>query len=291
MNKFYYPYHGNKQSEIKYINLERLRNKFTHFIEPFAGSFAFMRNIYIEGDKCSKKYHINDVDEGLINMLQDIAKYGDKKYIDYCNNHHDKEFFMQVKDRIRNNNGDLKDQFYYKSLYTLRLGIYPFPDSKRKLAQKETNKNLNKFVKNAKITNKNYLDIFNEYEKCTDCLLFLDPPYFDSSNREYSSYLINNNIVENGYKLNIDNTVMYIDILKFLKNCKCGVILIINDIAIMREIFKSYIIFDYCKKYNNCKQHKELNCMIKNKAQHIIVSNLKAKYFNNPNDTDNINTS
>ena len=61
----------------------------------------------------------------------------------------------------------------------------------------------------------------------------------------------------------VDNTKIFIDILKFIETAKCKVMLIINKNGITSYIYRDYIKGEYAKMYS----------MTLKETQHIIVTN------------------
>ena len=91
--------------------------------------------------------------------------------------------------------------------------------------------------------------------------IFLDPPYFDSFNKYYVMYQDK----FTGEKTIKDNTGMYIEILKYLKENKKNTMLIINKNCITEFIYKDYIKAEYDKTYQ----------LTKKKTKHLIINNYK----------------
>ena len=87
-------------------------------------------------------------------------------------------------------------------------------------------------------TNVNYKQVMEMYKDNDKALLFLDPPYLFSNN---SSYIPQAD--------ETDSTDIIIYILEYLRVCKCHVILIINDLNILRYLFKDFIKSDYTRVY------------------------------------------
>ena len=83
----------------------------------------------------------------------------------------------------------------------------------------------------------NYIERFLYDEKA---FIFLDPPYLFSDNKSYSPQ-----------RDESDNTDYYIKLISILNNpnVKAKIMLIINDLKILRFIFKDYIKGDYGKIY------------------------------------------
>ena len=86
------------------------------------------------------------------------------------------------------------------------------------------------------ITNDDYLNIFEQYKDNNKAFLFLDPPYIFSENKAY-------NLIDD------DVTSIMVKIYEYFLICKCKCMLIINDLYILRYIFKNFIKGSYIKIY------------------------------------------
>lgn len=95
--------------------------------------------------------------------------------------------------------------------------------------------------------------MFKIVKNNTNAFVFIDPPYLSSDNTSYHGVITtdkDNRIV--------DNTVMFIDIMKFMSTAKCKVMLIINKNALNEYIFKDFIVGSYDKIYSLSKRHDKL---------------------------------
>jgi len=70
-----------------------------------------------------------------------------------------------------------------------------------------------------------YTHIFNSYRNNEDAFLFLDPPYLFSDNNNCASQV-----------RDTDMTQIIVDIFRFIKTCKCKVMLIINKLNLLQEL-------------------------------------------------------
>jgi len=229
--------YGNKETDIKFFKHLFPPNVQT-IVEPFAGSFAVSKYMYDD----NKKYHINDLDEDLFYIYQNHQNY--------------KNFLLQIKEDAKNydlrRNGkkegakflqDIKLKNYDEKL--LKHFIKHCVTSYSVWVTKSTNynKNENQILNNATITNKDYMEILNQYKDDDKAFLFLDPPYLLSNN---SSYVPQSE--------NQDSTKILIDILEYMKTCKCKVMLVINKLYIITLLFKDYFKLDYTRKYQISKK-------------------------------------
>lgn len=236
--------HGNKTNDIKHFK------KYIPFdcgtvVEPFAGSFAVS---LIFDD--SYKFHINDNDEVLYWIYNNVDEYISirkgindlisKNNDQYNNAKSAREHInnLEIGEKLKNY---IRDSFIIKNCI-LKV-IKNFNISKKEI----------EFLKNAKITKKDYKEIFEEYENDNNAFLFLDPPYMFSDNRAYSRAL----------DYDPDCTDMLYIIAEYMKRCKCKVMLILNDLKIIRYLFGDMVKDEYNKIYQIGKRE----------ARHIVICN------------------
>jgi hypothetical protein len=150
---------------------------------------------------------------------------------------------------------------------------------------------MNAKIKNFKILENEYKSFFNkvefynyEFNECLEnlkyenkkVLYYLDPPYFDSSNSEYSNAygfkVITKDNVE--YKYYNDSTKIYIDILNFMKSTKQKYILVINGLSILNHIYEPYFLTNYERTYQNTTP-TQYGTTPKKRQVHMVYSNLK----------------
>lgn len=262
---FYYSYVGNKRSEIKHIinEVNLIINDIETIVEPFCGSCAFSLHMNLR-EKQNKKFHVNDINTCLIEFLQDIKNDGCEKYFNYINSKTYEDFkniIGSCKLTKIKNFGSLNtyETFLLKKKSSARYGLSNESRFVKNMDHKKYSKTDEFFKQCNEITNKDYIKIFEQYIDDEKTLIFLDPPYFDSFNGYYISNLESkdeNNIL-------IDNTKMYVDIVNFLKCAKCKIIMIINNNAIIRELYKDFLGSIFCKMYSFTKK----------KTEHIIIKN------------------
>ena len=242
---------GNKTNDIKYFKEYLPDDKDINKVcEAFAGSFSLIRNIYYN----MKKLYCSDNDKELINTLNLISDNLDdyhnfgieyNKIIEkYPNYNKNKEENNKLKEEIKIylennkfNNKIIKDTLSARGL------IKPRP--------KIDYTNFIKLYKKIKWFN-DYKEIFNKFKDDKKAFIFLDPPYFSSCNKTYYGQQ------ENEDKYITDGTELFIDILNFMKTCKCKVLLIINKNAITEYIYKDFIKSSYSRTYQLSKSKEIL---------------------------------
>lgn len=273
-------YLGHKTNENKYIKdiIEKLDlSKIEYIIEPFCGMFGFSYYFY---DKFKdKKFIFIDNNETLIRFFNDVKLNGLNKYLDYVKEnayklYEDYNNWLELKRKIERNNNNNDFSLYEYFLYWRLVGhakTLHYYNSKR---CDNIKKHLDSIVDISRYNK--LLDIINisefiygdysliinnkEYDN-EKYLIYLDPPYLDSYNRDYSSYKKINN--SDGYI--IDNTKLYIDI-KYMFDSfnKSKLIMILNKNAIIDYLFNDYIYDSYNKIYQSFKKKSIHNIICKN---------------------------
>ena len=262
---FYFSYTGSKRSEMKHIMPFIKDLKYDKVIEPFAGSCAFSLHLYIKENK-KVKYILNDNDHTHIEFLKYVQKNTSKPLVEFLinetKNNSKENFKMHIEEYKTNPN--IFNYYYYHKHYNFRQGLYPMPELKRRqnyegLSYPKTDE----FFKNATIIEGDYKNILEKYKNDTKALIFLDPPYFSSSNSDYASFKKDKK--KKAFEKGVikDMTGYYVQCIEYLKTCKCKVLMILNSNELMDYIFKDYIKKKYKKQYS----------MTKKDAEHILITN------------------
>ena len=246
-NHFYMSYAGNKRNEVKDIYNHIDFENITTIIEPFCGSCAM--SYYISTQKQDLKYIFNDNNKYLKEMYEIIID--DNKITQFENEFKnkmediDKEKYLQII-----NNDNLISWFIKYKVYAIRPGLYPLKIIKHTISLKEFG--IYNFFRNNEITflNIDGIDCYKKYVDNVENLILIDPPYLQCCNKDY--YLDSNvNIYEYLYKNNI-------------KSNKALIILILEDIWIVKLLFKDNVLL---KEYNKLYQTS------KKQTTHLIISN------------------
>jgi site-specific DNA-adenine methylase len=241
---FFGSYYGNKTKEYKYIK-PFLPNDNKIMVEPFCGTFAISRLHYYDTDKFI--VHINDLSieiKVVVELIRD--KFDDFTILlnNLKNNDDKNKLLTFVKD------DDLKS--YLKNAFMVR-GMCQKPPKLFDYSD------LHNYLKKIKFTNNDYKVILDLYKDNEEAFLFCDPPYFDSRNSNYNTNMFN----LSQDKVIKDNTIMYVDLAKYFKECKCKIMLVVNDNNLMRYIFDGYVKSSYDVIYQICKK----------KTKHLIITN------------------
>lgn len=263
MIKFYFPYHGTKRNDMKYIKDAINLNKIKRIVEPFAGSCAFSLYCYRELD-FKGEIILNDIDENLINFYKDVKENGSEKYFKFViDKYNDGKITMDEHLKLLNDKDkNLFNWFYFKRYdgkFRRQIeGSKQFTKEKYE-KNKDVIKSLDEFFKDDKIKLfcGDYLDIFNKYND-KQTLFYLDPPFFASYNSGYSKFYKNQDENKNV----LDNTKIYIDMIELLKS-KSRTIISINNNSLIRYLYKDYIFKDFNKIYQADKK-KEGQLILKN---------------------------
>ena len=249
---FFMPYFGNKRQEVKELFniVEPNLDDINIIVEPYCGSCAF--SFYISTLYPKRfQYILNDNNVHLINIfkiLQDDEKA--EKFYDDLNllmDGLDKEKYNEIAKDAKN---DTLKWFLINKHFNIHPGLYPHKGGRVKDFRTIKECKFLKFLKteNIKIFNNDALKVFEDYGNDKDVLIFMDPPYLAACNDFYDSRNIN--IYEYLYNHKI-NTF------------KSFIMLCLEDIWIIRLLFKDDIKSKYEKKYENSKK----------KTHHIIITN------------------
>lgn len=265
MSHFICSWNGNKRLDIQFFKPHYPpNNEYDIVVEPFCGTSAVAFDL-------NKQSHLNDIDPKLIKLYDLIREDNIEetfiKIFDYVNGLLKTNTIKEIVELFNNSDDKLnilaKLKYKRKLTFTKNISLKPPKITKKNIA-------FQKFIKEkTTVTNYDYIEIFNKYMNDPTAFIFIDPPYFDSSNTDYYSQKLEN--PTNTTIQTKDNTKMFIDIYHLLKNGKCKVMLIINDNYITRFIYNDFIKSSYMKKYLN-------NILINNKylnkcSSHLIVTN------------------
>lgn len=253
-------YTGNKFNETrKYLNVDY--SKYKYIIEPFGGSFGFIRAIFNNcSDDC--KFIINDINSDLINIYihlrdnntADFYKNIKKIYDKIVKKNDSKD--MQIMKYLRNLKTDCLEKIYLKCLakHAFYVGFTQKIYDKLNILKNFENNELKKLFKRCKFTCKNFNEFMDKYKNHKKTLFYLDPPYFDSNNALYFEKRKDNNC--------IDNTSMFCDIYHLLPFI--NFIFVTNKIDLFQLLFGEYAKIEYPKIYSKTK----------NKTMHVVYSNI-----------------
>jgi len=253
-NHFLIPYYGNKRNEVKKIYDIININDIDTIVEPFCGSSALSYYIWLNNKDKNLTYILNDNNKyiyDLYNLCKDNNKVLDiyNKLVILKETTTNKEKYLEICKKAKE--GDLVSYVYINKIYSMRPGLYP---SIKKVGDKifDSFKDapILEFLQtaNIKIYNKDAIEIYNEYKSNPKALIFLDPPYMQSCNTFY------NNPTTNIYEYLFDNDI---------DNEKAKIILCLENIWIVKLLFKNKKSIIYDKKYE----------ITKKKTEHIIIYN------------------
>lgn len=261
---FYFSYMGNKRQELKHLNIinKDNLNNYSMVCEPFCGSSAFSYWLFRNG--FNGKFLLNDHDKELIDFLKIAKEKGTSHFFEECHKRMTADDFTKDKHKEYIKANDEFRYFYWHKCYNYRKGLYPDPQHVKQPKCIYKHEDLDNFFMSNKITltNKDYKDIFKKVKNKKGALVFLDPPYLDSYNGYYHS-------VDRTIKGEIqDTTQMYVDILDFMKTCKCSVILVLNNNALIKHLYKDFFKYEYNKSYNSTVAKSNR----KNKTMHGVYA-------------------
>lgn len=233
---------GNKKNDIKYFKEFLPFENVNTVIEPFGGSFAVIRFCY-KDDKYKKI--VNDIDKYMNSIYNNPERYSEIKI--YFNN-----LAMECKNNkgLAVYNDEFIKKFENNNIFTTELDktLIEYWKKERVIRRimityqktKIDNTDNIALMKKITFTNIDYLDVINKYKNDDKAFIFLDPPYMFSDNSHYDTQICES-----------DMTDILVRIKEIFNNpeTKCKIMLIINDLKIIRWLFDGFIKADYIKKY------------------------------------------
>jgi len=245
---------GNKQKDIQYFcHLLPKQEDVDAVGEPFAGSFAVIRNCYYNVPTIYCADNDLQFKKTIDNRLKHLPEYYEfnKKYKEFTNTlmitEKGKKFISavnkpKVKEWINENKGILEIDFERDLMIR---GLITQPSTKLNYDNLAN-------LYNRIIWSDDFKTVLNALKDNESGFVFLDPPYLSSNNNDYYG-----NISSNDNNIN-DNTGLFIDIMNFFKTAKCKVMLIINKNAINEYIMNGYIKHSYSKRYGISQRKEQL---------------------------------
>lgn len=247
---------GNKTNDIKFFcmffpDVTKIKN----IIEPFGGSYAVSKYFYKNNKNLN--YYVNDNDECLCSIYKNPEEYinilndADNCYDELKKNNNIVDG-KKVIQYIENKNYDDKMTKYFKDSKLIKGAMYKRPKNN------DYSYDLN-FMKIINFYNDDWEKFIKHYLYNNQNFIFLDPPYLFSNNSSYMSQRMDG---KNGSS---DNTDMIYKIYEIFinKKIKSKIMFIINDMKILRWLFKDFIKGEYEKIYQIGKR----------KEKHLIITN------------------
>ena len=254
-NHFMISYAGNKRTECEniYNSIKDKLEDIEYIVEPFCGSCAF--SVYMSLKHPKKfKYVINDNNKMMIDFIK-LTKDNEKftKFVEDLKKLYDKTNKENYQELVKKSNDDLMAFVYIHKIYALRAGLFPTTKLiKKEIFDKMLNCSFVNFInsENVTITNKEAVEVYEQYKQNDKALLFLDPPYLKACNDFY-----------NDAKLNIYEYLYHNDI----NNEQSKIILCLEKNWIINLLFMNKRIIEYNKKYQPSKKD----------TTHLIILNNK----------------
>lgn len=245
---FYIPYAGNKNREMPEILPKLNFENVGIVVEPYGGTGAMSYHIWTKNKDKPLRYVINDFDP-FIFELYNIAKDPEKiEKIEQKISDMIKEFnkfeTMETRkawyDSLKKEN-IFENRLFLNKYYQIRANLCPTMTYRPRLPEgfKFSSFPFFEFAKNANVefTNKDGIEIYDEYRTNSEALILLDPPYLLSEITFYqnsSGIKIYEHLAEND-----------------IKKEKAKIYLIVELTWIMKLLFKNTLIYQYPKKYEN----------------------------------------
>lgn len=233
---------GSKTNDIKEF-IELLPMNIKNVVEPFGGSFAVIRDVY--NDKKYNKF-VNDLDPILFYVYKHPEEL--KKAYEVWNKINDMDLnSKEKKDKfIKTKVNDYLKQYIINSM--IIRGTITISKNLENVDEDI------KFMKQINFSHEDAFKVIDKFRKNKETFIFLDPPYLFSNNETY-----------NPQKEEQDNTDFYIKFFNILndRTTKAKIMLVINDLKILRWLYANFLKKDYDKIYQIGKK----------KTKHLVITN------------------
>ncbi|RTL06723.1 hypothetical protein EKK58_04270 [Candidatus Dependentiae bacterium] len=238
---------GSKQTDIKFFK-HLLPMDVKNVVEPFGGSFAVIRDVY--ADKKYKKF-VNDLDPNLYYVYKHPEELVEayKKWNE-INDDLKIKTSKEKKEKLK----ELNINDYLKQ-YIMDTQITRGVITKSKNID-DVKPDLD-FIKKIDFSHEDAFEFMKPFLSKKDTFIFLDPPYLFSNNETY--------FPQNKEEGDMDMTDYYIKFIDILKDkkTKAKIMLVINDLKILRWLYKDFVKGDYMRIYQASKK----------KSKHLIITN------------------
>jgi site-specific DNA-adenine methylase len=250
-NHFFISYAGNKRNECVeiYKELKELLDGDTieTIIEPYCGSSAM--SYFISKNYPNKfKYILNDNNEHLIKTYEIFKDPEQLEILIQQLNDNCVDLNKEKYDNIIKQNTQLS-WFIKNKIYAIRPGLFNLNYKYKNYESLKTTPIIN-FLRSENVTiqNKDGIETLKEYKDNNKALILLDPPYLELCNDFYANS--NTNIYEYCHM----NSIMAY---------QSKTMLILNDMWIIRLLFKDQIKSQYNKMYQPNKRN----------VVHLVIKN------------------
>jgi DNA adenine methylase len=248
---------GGKESEIVKFKQYYPRN-FNVFVEPFCGGASVLFELNFKNNV------INDLNKELMTFYKMIKDGRGKEIFDKMKDTpNDEETFYYMRDVFSPKEEiDIAYRFYYLRKTCFRgLVRYnksggfnaPYGNYKTLNCDDLLNPHYQKVLSNTKLFNKDYNEIFDQYDS-ESCFYFIDCPY-DGTFNDYNSSAFGNK--------------EQIQLSMRIKTTKAKCLLVIMETDFIKDLYKGMIIDRYSKDYKMNSKNK------KNEKFHLVISNRK----------------
>lgn len=242
MSRFYFPYAGNKRKEWARVAARVGPASYDVIAEPFAGSAAVSLEAAAAARAAGRQLAVslNDADAELVAFLRAVAAEGSAPFFEYVNAR------LTRADYDAEQAAAGPRAWFYRRRVTRQWGRKGAPAEFRAYARTARQAETDAVLAAAEISCGDWLAHAERFADNPRALVFLDPPYFASHNRDYAAFA-GPSWREDGTCA--DATQVYVDIADFLARARCGVVLITNANAVMRRLYGAWAVDEYDHDY------------------------------------------
>jgi hypothetical protein len=205
------------------------------------------RNFYLDDDV---KKVVNDSDSELYQIYKHPEKYMETidKFREICNKHKNENGNVLYKDFIEE--FDKEEVFAKKFIKQERI----VRGTMVKVPPQLDREYIINIHSKIEFYNENWRSVVDRHSKDKDAFIFIDPPYLFSDNSAYE---------EQNEEMDMTKILYEVKEIMEDKKTKCKIMMIINDLAILRYLYKEFIKGSYQKTYQIGKR----------KCRHLIICN------------------
>ena len=245
---------GRKDNDIKHF-VDYLPRDVKNIVEPYGGFFAVIRKEYWD-DKYDKFVNENDENMCYIYKHPDALFRAAKKINEFINSiKEDKKDMTDFKKKKREMAREIKIFLTYASFHHHLIDYF-----KRALSHPKNvfiMPYLSDFIKKWKTINfscKDAVKVIELFSTDPNTFIFIDPPYYNSYNTQYQQ--------TRSVCYNVEDELKAIKKIMISRQTKAKIMLVINSVPFVDELFKDMIITSYEKIYALTKKKDILHVII-----------------------------
>ena len=253
MSHFPIPWQGNKRRELAKI-LPHIPAHCRTLVEPFAGtacvSFAHWSGA---ADRDACRYILGDQDAGLCAFITALRAEGLEPFLDWVRPRLNAADFMAIE--RGDPAADSPREWFYRR--KVRRGVFdPKKEVPRKwpaLSYSPSQRSGVEFFRSSRleVVCQDWLATAEAHARDPYAVIYFDPPYFGAYNQWYDG---REALTDEGGA--VDGTTIFVEMARILRGGAATVIISTNGLAILLEVFGSFVREVYPVRYSNAFKHR-----------------------------------